>query len=225
MSKITINSTKAQIFAALEASQAEVVKLRSALKFEQDNNEAISEQWHEMNDANEELKYDAQVWRSKAEELQQQVYDLQDALTSSESQLQAAQQVQGIPQHFQESYAVLVDERNELIAENQRLTESCIAAYERCDALEAIVVTKSAPQPQRQVTAPNASPSPAVVESTPVVQITDADKAIWSKFQRLSREERMTIINWARPQFGHVGIHNIIQVRAAWHEFQAQSVA
>lgn len=73
--------------------------------------------------------------------------------------------------------------------------------------------------------APKPLPSPAQVELAPVVQITDADKAIWSKFQRLSREERMTIINWARPQFGHVGINNIIQVRAAWHEFQAQSVA
>ena len=136
---------------------------------------------------------------------------------------QLAAQEPAIPQAFEESYAALVDERNELIAENQRLTESCVAAHERCDALEAIIATKLAPRSPKP--APKPLPVSAEVELAPVVSVTDADKAIWSKFQRLSREERMTIINWARPQFGHVGINNIIQVRAAWHEFQAQSVA
>lgn len=82
---------------------------------------------------------------------------------------------------------------------------------------------KVAAQPKSAPVQATSKPAPvsAEVELAPVVNITDADKAIWSKFQRLSREERMTIINWARPQFGHVGINNIIQVRAAWHEFQA----
>lgn len=132
---------------------------------------------------------------------------------------QLATQEPEIPQAFKESYATLVDERNQLIIENQRLTESCVAAHERCDALEAIVATKSAPQPQRQAAVSKPLPSPAVAESAPPIEITDADKAVWSKFQALSREQRMVIINWARPQFGHVGINNIIQVRAAWHEF------
>lgn len=136
---------------------------------------------------------------------------------------QLATQEPEIPQAFKESYATLVDERNELIIENQRLTESTIAAHERCDALEAIVATKSAPQPQRQAAVSKPLPSPAVAESAPVISITDSDKAVWSKFQALSREQRMVIINWARPQFGHVGINNIIQVRAAWHEFNNPS--
>lgn len=62
-------------------------------------------------------------------------------------------------------------------------------------------------------------PDATLPMTTPVISITDSDKAVWSKFQALSREQRMVIINWARPQFGHVGINNIIQVRAAWHEF------
>jgi hypothetical protein len=136
---------------------------------------------------------------------------------------QLATQEPEIPQAFKESYATLVDERNQLIIENQRLTESCVAAHERCDALEAIVATKSAPQPQRQAAVSKPLPSPAVAESAPVISITDSDKAVWSKFQALSREQRMVIINWARPQFGHVGVHNIIEVRAAWHEFNNPS--
>lgn len=111
-----------------------------------------------------------------------------------------------IPQHFQEAYATLVDERNELIIENQRL----------CDALEAIIASTSAPQPQRQP-APKPLPSPAVVESAPSIQVTDLDRATWRKFQALPRETRLEIIAFARPEWGHVGIHNIAEIRAAWH--------
>ena len=103
----------------------------------------------------------------------------------------------------------LQDERDALIAENEQL----------------IIILSS----QAQTSAPVAKSAPrmtiasTVVESqAPIVSITDADKAIWSKFQRLSREERMTIINWARPIYGHVGINNIIEIRAAWHEYQCQ---
>lgn len=110
-----------------------------------------------------------------------------------------------IPQHFQEAYATLVDERNELIIENQRL----------CDALEAIIASTSAPQPQRQP-APKPLPSPAVVESAPSIQVTDLDRATWRKFQELPREQRLAIIEFARPEWGHVGIHNITEIRAAW---------
>lgn len=121
-----------------------------------------------------------------------------------------------VPQHFQESYAALADERNELIAENQKLTESCVAAYERCDALEAIVA-KSAPQPQRQAVAPKPLTPPAIVDAAPAIEVADFDRAMWRKFQALPRETRLEIIAFARPEWGHVGIHNIVEVRAAWH--------
>lgn len=146
-------------------------------------------------------------------QLTAQVAELTTQVGVLMSQLQAAQQ--DVPHHLQERIATLVDERNELIAENQRLTESCIAAYERCDALEAIVATKSAPQPQRQAAAPSPLP-PAVVESAPTIEITDLDRAMWRKFQALPREQRLAIIEFARPEWGHVGIHNITEIRAAW---------
>lgn len=143
---------------------------------------------------------------------------LADAMTEKGALLgQLATQESEIPQHFQESYAALMDERNQLITENQRLTESCIAAYERCDALEAIVAAKSAPQPQRQAVAPSPLPSPAVVDTAPTIEVSDFDRAMWSKFQALPRETRMEIIQFARPEWGHVGIHNIVEIRAAWH--------
>lgn len=141
---------------------------------------------------------------------------LADALTEKGALLsQLASQEQDIPHHFQESYATLTDERNALIAENQRLVESCVAAHERCDALEAIVA-KSMPQPQRQAAASKPLPSPAVVESASTIEITDLDRAMWRKFQALPREQRLAIIEFARPEWGHVGIHNITEVRAAW---------
>lgn len=140
---------------------------------------------------------------------------LQDALTEKGALLSQLAQEQDIPHHFQESYATLTDERNALIAENQRLVESCVAAHERCDALEAIVA-KSATQPQRQVTAPKPLPSPAVVDAAPTIEVSDFDREMWAKFQALPRETRLEIIQFARPEWGHVGIHNIVQVRAAW---------
>lgn len=109
----------------------------------------------------------------------------------------------------------LSNERDDLIIENQRLTESCVAAHERCDALEAIVAAKSAPQPQRQV-ASKPLPSPAVVDAAPTIEVSDFDRAMWAKFQALPRETRLEIIDFARPEWGHVGIHNIAEVRAAW---------
>lgn len=111
-----------------------------------------------------------------------------------------------IPQHFQESYANLVDERDKLITENQRL----------CDALEAIIASTSALQPQRQVSDSKPLPSPAAVDAAPSIEVTDFDRAMWRKFQELPRETRMEIIAFARPEWGHVGIHNITEVRAAW---------
>lgn len=147
-------------------------------------------------------------------QLTAQVAELTTQVGVLMSQLQAAQQ--DVPHHLQERIATLVDERNELIAENQRLTESCIAAYERCDALEAIVA-KSAPQPQRQVSDSKPLPSPAVVDAAPTIEVTDFDRAMWRKFQELPRETRLEIIDFARPEWGHVGIHNIAEIRAAWH--------
>ena len=151
------------------------------------------------------------------DQLTAQVAELTTQVGILMNQLQAAQQVQDIPQHLQESYATLVDERNELIAENQRLTESCVAAHERCDALEAIIAAKSAPQPQRQAAALKPLPSPAVADAAPTIQVSDFDRAMWAKFQALPRETRLEIIAFARPEWGHVGIHNIVEIRAAWH--------
>lgn len=151
-------------------------------------------------------------------ELEMVKRQLADAMTEKGVLLnQLATQEPEVPQAFKESYTALVDERNELIAENQRLTESCIAAHERCDVLEAIVAAKSAPQPQRQAAAPKPLPSPEVVEAAPTIEVTDFDRAMWRKFQALPRETRLEIIQFARPEWGHVGIHNITEVRAAWH--------
>lgn len=136
-------------------------------------------------------------------QLTAQVAELTTQVGVLMSQLQAAQQ--DVPHHLQERIATLVDERNELIIENQRL----------CDALEAIIASTSAPQPQRQP-APKPLPSPAVVESAPTVEVSDFDRAMWAKFQALPRERRLEIIAFARPEWGHVGIHNIAEVRAAW---------
>lgn len=75
---------------------------------------------------------------------------------------------------------------------------------------------KVAAQPQRQVSASKPLPSPVVVESTPTIEVSDFDRAMWSKFQALPRETRLEIIDFARPEWGHVGIHNIAEIRAAW---------
>lgn len=136
---------------------------------------------------------------------------LADALTEKGALLsQLASQEQDIPHHFQESYATLTDERNALIAENQRLVESCVAAHKRCDALETIVAKSSAPKP-----------APAQVELAPVVQITDADRRVWAAFQALPREKRQSYYEFARSTVGHLGIHNIVAVREAYLAQQA----
>lgn len=84
-------------------------------------------------------------------------------------------------------------------------------------ALEATYV-KPVTAPKRQVPA-------SVVESQPTIEINDFDRAMYAKFKALPREQRLAIIEFARPSFGHVGIHNIAEVRAAWHEYQAQQSA
>lgn len=110
----------------------------------------------------------------------------------------------------------LIAENDRLVAESNRL-ESTVESYaHRCDALEEIVATKSAPQPQRPVTAPKPLPSPAVVDAAPTIEVSDFDRAMWAKFQALPREQRLEIIAFARPEWGHVGIHNIVEIRAAW---------
>jgi hypothetical protein len=96
----------------------------------------------------------------------------------------------------------------------------CLAV--RCDVLEGIVAT-SKPSSQPKKPAPKPLPVSAEVLSQPVVSITDADRSIWAKFQAMTREQRNEVYVWARATgLGHVGINNIIEVRAAWHEFQRQ---
>lgn len=113
---------------------------------------------------------------------------------------------------------------NELEAEVEILKESYDEVEAQLIAPEAQVKRQGMVIAAQPKAAPKPQPAPAEVESeSPVIQITDSDRAVWAKFQALSREQRMVIINWARPQFSHVGINNIIQVRAAWHEFNNPS--
>lgn len=115
----------------------------------------------------------------------------------------------------------LQDERDDLIIENRRLVESTIAAHERCDVLEAMVVKPSTPAQATRKPAHKPEPVSAEVESAPIVEISDFDIAMYRKFKALDRSVRLAIIEFARPQFGHVGVHNIVEVRAAWHDEQA----
>lgn len=88
----------------------------------------------------------------------------------------------------------------------------------RCDKLEEIVANS---KPVSALRKPAPKPQPATAELAPVIQISDADRVFYAKFKALPREVRLAIIAFARPQFGNVGIDNIIAVRAAWHESQA----
>ena len=115
----------------------------------------------------------------------------------------------------------LQDERDDLIIENQRLVESCVAAHERCDALEAIVAAQPKSAPCSPKPAPKPLPVSAEVESESVIEVSDFDIAMYRKFKALDRSVRLAIIEFARPHFGHVGVHNIVEVRAAWHDEQA----
>ena len=78
------------------------------------------------------------------------------------------------------------------------------------------LLSRKVAQPQRQVIASSPLPSPAVVDAAPTIEVSDFDRAMWSKFQALPRETRLEIIQFARPEWGHVGIHNIAEIRAAW---------
>lgn len=115
----------------------------------------------------------------------------------------------------------LSNERDDLIVENQRLVESTIAAHERCDVLESMVAKPSAPVQAPSKAAHKPEPVSAEVESAPIVEVSGFDIAMYRKFKALSREQRLAIIEFARPHFGHVGVHNIVEVRAAWHDEQA----
>jgi hypothetical protein len=144
--------------------------------------------------------------------------DVEQQLIAAEAQINRQQS--DIPSSVIEQVAVLTDERNALIIENQRLVESCIAAHQRCDALEAIIASQPTAPAQPK---PAPKPQPARPASDDIVgdviQITDADRSVYRKFKALPREQRLAIFAWARPQFGHIGIHNIQAVRAAWHEY------
>ena len=82
---------------------------------------------------------------------------------------------------------------------------------------------KVAAQPKRAFTAPAVKAVALVEDAALTVEVTDFDRAMYAKFKALDRSVRLAIIEFARPQFGHVGIHNIVDVRAAWHEYQQQS--
>ena len=148
---------------------------------------------------------------------------LQDAMTEKGALLnQLAVQEPSIPQAFQEAHATLVDEHKQLIAENQRLVESCIAAHERCAILEAIVAAspKSAP-PAPKKPAPKPQVPVSEIESQPVIQLTDEDRRLWTAFKALPRERRNAYYEFAHTTVGHLGIDNIRAVREAYLAKQA----
>lgn len=109
----------------------------------------------------------------------------------------------------------------ELEAEVSKLEDSVEAYQDRCDTLEAMVAKPSAPVQAPSKAAHKPEPVSAEVESAPIVEVSGFDIAMYRKFKALSREQRLAIIEFARPHFGHVGVHNIVEVRAAWHDEQA----
>lgn len=109
----------------------------------------------------------------------------------------------------------------ELEAEVSKLEDSVESYQDRCDTLEAMVAKPSSPVQAPRKPAPKPEPVSAEVELAPVVEVSDFDAAMYRKFKALDRSVRLAIIDFARPKFGHVGVHNIVEVRAAWHEFQA----
>ena len=196
---ISMKSSKSEILAAYEASQERIAQLeRNA----QDDQRRIGV-----------MMYDIREMSVKIEALESEVIAL--SVDLDESQVKACELETRVHELEVEVGDMYTDEDVAAIEAELVAAKEQIAKQGRVIAAQ----PKSVPQP-KTIASKSIAPV-AVVEFAEVIQITDADKAIWSKFQRLSREERMTIINWARPQFGHVGINNIIQVRAAWHEFQA----
>ena len=119
-----------------------------------------------------------------------------------------------------EQIALQADEINTLTQDNARLVQSCEAAHTRCDVLEELLVQAVDVRPVVK-SAPLMTVAPTVIESQPTVEITAQDRAFYAKFKALPREQRLAIIDFARPLVGHVGIHNIMTVRAAWRESQA----
>ena len=125
------------------------------------------------------------------------------------NQLQSAQDT---PHHLQERIATLVDERNELVAENQRLVESCAAAHERCNALEAIVAAKpSSPKSSAPRNPKPSAPKPQV-PATPVAS-PEAQEAL-RVFGALTPAQRSAVIKHAQVKVVNLG--NILEIQAAW---------
>lgn len=144
-----------------------------------------------------ELATEKGILLSQLEERNQQVKLLND-------------EVECLKQSYDQIEAQLID------AEANKFTRDEVNQLIELEVADRMA-TKPPASPKKP--APKPLPSPAQVESAPVIQITDADRDVYRKFNALPREQRLTIINWARPKFGHIGMHNIQAVRAAWHEF------
>lgn len=153
--------------------------------------------------------------------LTSQVADLQRELELTKRQLANAATEKGVLLESNTAKDQRIDLLKSEIADchdEMAKLESALESYaHRCDALEEIVSTQSASQPQCQVVASRPLPSSTVVESAPTIEVSNFDRAMWRKFQELPRETRLEIIDFARPEWGHVGIHNIVEIRAAWH--------
>lgn len=140
-------------------------------------------------------------------QLTAQVAELTTQVGVLMSQLEASNQAK----------AALADECKQLIVENQRLTESCIAAHERCDTLEQLVASqpKSTP-PAPKKPAPKPQVPVSEIESQPAIQLTDEDRRLWGAFKALPREKRQSYYQFAHATVGHLGIDNIRVVREAY---------
>ena len=206
MSRITLKS-QAIVIAQLEAQVAELTTTKGLLMNEVDS-------------------FKNQLAYSQDETAQQaRIADDYDAqLTEALSQLEIAAPVQDVSPNnvdlLHEQIALQVDEINTLNADNARLAQSNTAAHNRCDVLEELLVQALDSRPVVK-SAPRMTVAPDVIQSQPTVEITAQDRAFYAKFKALPRDERLAIIEFARPIVGHVGIHNIMTVRAAWRESQA----
>ena len=118
----------------------------------------------------------------------------------------------------------LLNDEVELLKESYDEIESQLVAAEAQIKRQGQVIAaspKSAPPASPKKPAPKPSVPVSAIEAQPVVQITDADRRVWSAFNALPREKRQAYYEFARATVGHLGIHNIVSVREAYLAQQA----
>lgn len=114
----------------------------------------------------------------------------------------------------------LTDDLSEYVDDSDKLDEARDIIKVQADRIK-LLSQKVAAQPKSAPRNPKPLPSFAQVESAPAIEITDADRRMWSAFNALPREKRQTYYQFARETVGHLGIHNIAAVREAYLAQQA----